>query len=750
MSRAPVAIAPAPAPSAPPFHDAEASGQEKPLLDVRNLTVAYADKTVVRDVSFSVPAGGTLALIGESGSGKSTIARAVLRLLAGRKASATGQIDIGGEDTTALSDRAFLRLRGRVLGFVPQDPSNSLNPVRTIGSQALEAAALVTTARTGALRRRLVLEALERVGLPDPERVFESFPHQLSGGQLQRVLIALAIIPGPDLIVADEPTSALDATVQQQILDLLASLRQELGLGILLITHDLAVAAEQADDVVVLRDGRIQESGPTARVFATPATTYTRKLQADAPGLHPHRFDEIREARDKKLSEGADDESGKAQGALPHRGAAPVEPPVRVELRGVSRSFHTQNRSVRALEDVSFSVRRGRTHALVGESGSGKSTAARILLGLEVPDAGSILIDDRPVQVNDSRELRALRRNLQIVYQNPYTSLNPRFTVGRIVREPLDLYRAGDPSQRRQQVRWALEAVHLSAELASRRASELSGGQRQRVAIARALVLHPEVLVLDEPTSALDVTVQASILEVLAKLQRDLGLTYLFISHDLGVVRQFADTMTVLRRGQVVESGRVTNVFTSPGDDYTRRLISSIPARRHEAEAPTPKAPSKEREAERITWVHTDWDDERVSDLQRSMREEIGPRYAALREAGSPPAMVPQRKDVAEVVLALVDDVPAATGTLHRLPDRWEVKRLFVDPSHRGLGLARQTLARVEQAARDRGATKIYLQTGNRQPEAISLYQREGWIRTDVYEPYDPDDGISVCFYKEL
>ena len=529
------------------------------LLQVEDLHVSYGPSEVVRGVSFAVGEGRALALIGESGSGKSTIARAVLRLLGSRRARVDGSITVRGREITGLREREFLPLRGRVLGFVPQDPGSSLNPVRSIGAQALEAAALVPGARSRAQREALVVSALERVGLPEPQRIADSFPHQLSGGQLQRVLIALAILPGPRLLVADEPTSALDVTVQEQILDLLDELRRELGIGVLLITHDLAVAAARADEVVVLQDGSIQEAGPTDSVFTAPRSPYTRALQADVPGLNPDRFAGLRAERDERHpAAGAD---------------------LQVDVRGISRTFRTREREVRALADVSFTIPRGRTHALVGESGSGKSTAARALLGLETMDAGTLDVGGVEVDPSDPRALRELRRHLQIVHQNPFTSLDPRFTVGRIVREPLDLYRVGDRAAREERAAWALEAVRLPERLRDRRPGALSGGQRQRVAIARALALQPDVLVLDEPTSALDVTVQAGILEVLATLQRDLGLTYLFISHDLGVVRQFADTLTVLRRGEVVESGSVEEVFAAPREEYTRALISSIPAR---------------------------------------------------------------------------------------------------------------------------------------------------------------------------
>ena len=556
---------------------------EEPLLQVRDLSVAYGPTEVVHGVSFAVGAGKALALIGESGSGKSTIARAVLRLLGSRRARVDGSITVQGREVTTLRDREFLPLRGRVLGFVPQDPGSSLPPVRSIGSQALEAAALVPGAGRREEQEALVRGAFERVGLPDPQRIIESFPHQLSGGQLQRVLIALAILPGPTLLVADEPTSALDVTVQKQILDLLDSLRRELGIGILLITHDLSIAAQRADEVVVLQQGRIQEAGPTSSVFTAPSAEYTRSLQADVPGLNPDRFADLRAERDQKHPLTGDQRPEEPDG---RQGAD-----AQVRVSGISRTFRTRSREVAALRDVSLSIPRGRTHALVGESGSGKSTAARALLGLETVDAGTLRVGEHEVRAQDRRALREVRRHLQIVHQNPFTSLDPRFAVGRIVREPLDLYRVGTRAEREERTRWALEAVRLPQELVGRRPGALSGGQRQRVAIARALALRPKVLVLDEPTSALDVTVQAGILDVLATLQRDLGLTYLFISHDLAVVRQFADTLSVLRRGEVVESGEVTAIFDSPQHAYTRELLASVPVRGAAGVPGSPDAP---------------------------------------------------------------------------------------------------------------------------------------------------------------
>jgi peptide/nickel transport system ATP-binding protein len=529
------------------------------LLSVEGLTVAYGDQRVVHDVGFTLERGQSLALIGESGSGKSTIARTVLRLLPPRARILGGRITFGGRDMLGLGERQFRPLRGRELGFVPQDPGNALNAVRTIGSQAQEAARLLAEPGTGARRAR-ILETFRQVGLTDPEQVYGSYPHQLSGGMLQRVLIGLAVLPRPALLVADEPTSGLDVTIQRRILDLFAELQESLGIGLLFITHDLAVAAGRADTLVVLKDGVVQEQGPSAQVFEAPRSQYARELQADVPALNPDRY---------RAGHAAGSASGRRDGE-----AAATQ----IDVRSVSKTFTVGARQIAAVRDVSFSVRRGTTHALVGESGSGKTTAVRLLLGLEQPDAGEIVIGDQSVRSHSREQWRTLRRHLQLVYQNPFTSLDPTWRVERIVREPLDRFGVGGKAERRDRVREALGSVGLAESMLSRRPAHLSGGQRQRVAIARALVLRPDVVVLDEPTSALDVTVQAGLIDLLFRLQAELSLTYLFVSHDLSLVRQLADTVSVLQRGRVVEEGPVQEIFSRPRHSYTEALLDAIPA----------------------------------------------------------------------------------------------------------------------------------------------------------------------------
>ncbi|MBO9101031.1 MULTISPECIES: dipeptide ABC transporter ATP-binding protein [unclassified Rhizobium] len=528
-----------------------------PLLQADGLSVSYGQKEVVSSVGFELGRGKSLALIGESGSGKSTIARAVLRLLpnGGR---ASGRIAFEGQEILGLPERRFRPLRGRAIGFVPQDPGNSLNPVRTIGVQAMEAAALLDEPDK-AIRKALVLDTFAQVGLDNPQRVFDSYPHQLSGGMLQRVLIGLAVLPRPALLIADEPTSALDVTIQKKILDLLSRLQRELDMSLLLITHDLAIAAERTDALVVLKDGVVQEAGSTTAVFSSPTSAYTKKLHADVPVLNPNRYAALRDPGFRML---------KAVGGKSSK----------IEVSAVTKNFTVGNKVVTAVDKVSFSVPAGTTHALVGESGSGKTTTIRLLLGLEQPDIGQIWVSGEELTGRSQASLRSVWRHLQIVYQNPFTSLDPSWKVEELVREPLDRFKIGTRKEQVERVREALKDVGLAEDFLSRKPGALSGGQRQRVAIARALVLKPDVIVLDEPTSALDVSVQAGIVEVLLSLQAKLGLTYVFVSHDLALVRQLAHTVSVMQRGRIVEHGTVADIFDNPQQPYTVSLLEAIPS----------------------------------------------------------------------------------------------------------------------------------------------------------------------------
>lgn len=522
------------------------------VLTVENLRISYLSqrewREVVHNVSFNVKRGEMLAFVGESGSGKTTTAQAIIGLLADNARRDSGRISINGEDISNWSAKRLDGLRGARISLVPQDPGNSLNPVKTIGAQVGEILRLHQKS-SAAERKEQVLALLTKVGLSHPEQRFDQYPHQLSGGMKQRVLIAIAIALEPDLIIADEPTSALDVTVQKRILDLLDTLRRESGTAVLFVTHDLALAAERADRLLVFRHGEIQEHGATGDVVRTPQHAYTRQLLSDL--------------------------QGSTLAIAPTSGRILATPAIRVE--GISKRFSLGHSHLQALDAVSFEVKRGSTHALVGESGSGKTTLARILLGFEKADIGHVSIDGIDAGHLSREALRQLRRKIQFVYQNPFASLDPRQTLFEIIEEPLKNFDRLNVEARRQRVETVAARVALAPELLSRTARELSGGQRQRVAIARALILEPTILVLDEATSALDVTVQAQILALLQQLQQQLGLTYLFITHDLATVRRIAHSVTVLRAGRVVEHGEVSRLFAAPQHDYTRELIAAIP-----------------------------------------------------------------------------------------------------------------------------------------------------------------------------
>jgi peptide/nickel transport system ATP-binding protein len=544
------------------------TGEALPVLEVENLSVSYRDghsgaQRVVDGVGFRILPGEVVALVGESGSGKTTTAQAVIGLLAENGRLDGGAIRLAGTDISGWSQKRLDAIRGARISLIPQDPGSSLNPVKTIGAQVEE---ILTIHRRGdrVANRARVIELLGRVGLSDPALRATQYPHELSGGMKQRVLIAIAIALQPALIIADEPTSALDVTVQRRILDLIDELRREFGTAVLLVTHDLGVAADRADRLVVLQGGRIQEQGPTAEVLAAPRSPYTRQLLADAPSLAKAEF------RGPRPQAGADD-------------AIVVEALVQ-DFAAAGR----RGEPFRAVDGVSFAVRRGTTHALVGESGSGKTTTVRAVVGFQKPSSGRILINGTDPATLKGEALRRFRRTIQLVYQNPFGSLDPRQTIFEIIEEPLLNFDRLPKAERAAKVQDMLDRVGLPRAVLTRRPRALSGGQRQRVAIARALVLDPQVLVLDEAVSALDVTVQAQILALLDELQKELGLTYLFISHDLAVVRQISDTVSVLHNGRQVDSGTVEDVFLRPGSAYTRELLDAIPG---SARLPAGKVP---------------------------------------------------------------------------------------------------------------------------------------------------------------
>ncbi|MEV0904506.1 ABC transporter ATP-binding protein [Streptomyces hokutonensis] len=537
---------------------------EGAALEIRGLSVSYRTRggtvAAVRDVDLDVRRGEVTAVVGESGSGKSTTAHAITRLLAANATIDAGTIRFGRHDLTALSEAELRTVRGAQIGLVPQDPSVSLNPVKRIGEQVAE----VLRIHGLATRRSAPSEAIDilhRAGLPDAATRARQYPHELSGGMRQRALIAIAIAARPRLIIADEPTSALDVTVQRVILDHLQGLTEELGTAILLVTHDLGVAADRAQRLVVMSQGRVVEAGATREVLADPQHEYTRGLLASAPSL----------TTAVPRTEAT---------APPATGTAPL-----VELRNAVKEFRLpradgESRTLRAVDDVSLTLHRGRTLALVGESGSGKSTTARLVLRLTDASSGHILFDGADITTARGPQARQLRRRAQLVYQNPYASLDPRFSIGEVITEPLRAFKVGDRASRLDRARELLDRVALPAATLDRRPAELSGGQRQRVAIARALALSPDLVVCDEPVSALDVSVQAQVLDLLAELQADTGVAYLFISHDLAVVRQIAHEVAVMRAGRIVETGAPEDLFTHPRHEYTRELLAAIPGRR--------------------------------------------------------------------------------------------------------------------------------------------------------------------------
>ncbi|SDR87234.1 ABC transporter ATP-binding protein [Agrococcus carbonis] len=538
--------------------------KKQPLLEVSGLKVEFTTQdglvTAVHEASLTIGRGETLAIVGESGSGKSTTAMAVIGLLPGNGRVTAGSIRLDGDELVGASEGRMRSVRGRRIGLVPQDPMSNLNPVARIGTQVAE-----TLLAHGLATRKdvdqKVVETLEAAGLPDAAERAKQYPHEFSGGMRQRALIAIGLACRPDLLIADEPTSALDVTVQRTILDQLESMTQELGTSVLLITHDLGLAAERAQQVVVMHRGRVVEQGPAKQILEQPQHPYTQSLVKAAPSVAMAR---LRPEDFGSTSQGAD---------------APAAADAIVEFEGVGKEFHVRGRRepFKAVDDVSLTVPRGTTVSIVGESGSGKTTTARMLLKAIEPTSGTVRFEGKDVFALSREEQREFRQRVQPVFQDPYSSLNPMFTIERIIEEPLAFYRKGSKPERRRRVLELLDQVALPASMARRYPSELSGGQRQRVAIARALALKPDVVVCDEPVSALDVLVQDQILRLLRDLQDELGLSYLFISHDLAVVRLISDYVAVMQNGRLVEAATSEEIFTNPRDPYTRKLLASIP-----------------------------------------------------------------------------------------------------------------------------------------------------------------------------
>ncbi|GHH78258.1 dipeptide ABC transporter ATP-binding protein [Promicromonospora soli] len=547
-----------------------------PLLEVKDLQISFTTATgtidAVRGVDLTVYPGQSVAIVGESGSGKSTTAHAIIDLLPGTGRVTGGSITFGGRELVGLKRKQTEDLRGREIGLVPQDPMSNLNPVWRIGTQIDEALVANGFQGSRAERTARVAELLGEAGLPDAARRARQYPHEFSGGMRQRALIAIGLASRPKLLIADEPTSALDVTVQKRILDHLDDLTAELGIAVLFITHDLGLAAERAEHLVVMYKGKVVESGPAAQILKDPQHEYTKRLVASAPSLASRRIQSAHE-RGQEADELLAD----------HPDASATAAPEVVVAKDLTKVFHIRgsrpgaSTDFTAVDSVDFALPKGRTLALVGESGSGKSTAANMVLGLLEPTAGTVMFDGRDVAKMSPKEQFALRRRVQPVFQNPYGSLDPQFSVFRSIEEPLVLHRVGDRKSREARVRELLDMVSLPQATMRRFPNELSGGQRQRIAIARALALKPEVLVLDEAVSALDVLVQAQILTLLNDLQAELGLSYLFITHDLAVVRQIADLVAVMKDGSIVEHASTDEVFDNPQQEYTRDLLAAIP-----------------------------------------------------------------------------------------------------------------------------------------------------------------------------
>ena len=582
------------------------NAESDPLLEITDLEVAFRSSTglvpAVRKANLTLYPGQSVAIVGESGSGKSTLAHAVIGLLPGTGRVTGGMIRFQGRDITHLGPQELTALRGSSIGLVPQDPMSNLNPVWSIGFQVKEA--LRANGLAGVADDRLahliaehtehtehtddtdkpvpsagghidvneqVALLLEQAGLPEASRRAKQYPHEFSGGMRQRALIAIGLAARPDLLIADEPTSALDVTVQRRILDHLQTLVRELGTAMLFITHDLGLAAERAEHIVVMHRGRVVESGPSLEVLQDPRHPYTQRLVKAAPSLASRRI-ESAHARGIQVTD--DELLGASLGSSATEEILRVEHLTKVfEVRGAKG----KDKTLTAVDDVSFGIRKGTTTALVGESGSGKSTVANIILNLIDPTSGKVFHDGVDLSTLGPKELFALRRIMQPVFQNPYGSLDPMYSIFRVVEEPLRVHGIGTAKEREARVAELLDMVSLPRSVMRRYPHELSGGQRQRVAIARALALKPQIVVLDEAVSALDVLVQAQILRLLSDLQAELELTYLFITHDLAVVRQIADDVVVMEHGRIVESGAADELFANPRQDYTRELIRAVP-----------------------------------------------------------------------------------------------------------------------------------------------------------------------------
>lgn len=560
-----------------------------PLLDVKDLTVVYPTRagkfTAVRDVNFSVEPGEILGIVGESGAGKSTISTAVTRLIDYPGYIESGHINLAGTDLMALSEDQMQRVRGKRIGVIFQDPLTALNPVLTVGFQIMETVRLHLGLTGDALRARAV-ELLRQVGIPDPEHRLSQYPHQFSGGMRQRVVIAIALAGEPELLLADEPTTALDVSIQSEILGLIRDLCHQRQLGVILITHDMAVINEVTDRVAVMLHGRMIEIDKTANIINRPKHQYTQSLIAAVPrtDVKLDRFELVHASADAEGLSTTETMSRRLtwfDGI--ERAAHRDEPLVKVEnisidfvkTKGFIKRFNTY---FRAVNNVSFEIKQGETFGLVGESGSGKSTVAKMIIGLESPLEGRITYNGRDITnlAHDSR-LRAQNVDMQIIFQDPFSSLNPRMRVREIISEPVIHHGMANQREARDLAADVLQRVGLDADAGAKYPHQFSGGQRQRICIARALVMRPRFLICDEPTSALDVSIQASLLNLLKDLQDDLGLTMLFISHDLAVIRQMCDRIAVMRYGELCEVADSETLFEHPRHEYTQELLRLMP-----------------------------------------------------------------------------------------------------------------------------------------------------------------------------
>ncbi len=554
--------------------------KDNSILEVKGLSVAFGDRTVVDNVSYALHRGRTLGIVGESGSGKSVSSMALMGLLP-KKATVSGTAMLNGTNLLNLTEDEFRAIRGRRIGMIFQEPMTSLNPVQKCGAQVVEMLRQHEDVSDKEARERII-ELFREVLLPRPEKIFDSYPHELSGGQKQRVMIAMALINHPDILIADEPTTALDVTVQKTILELLKSLQEKYGISIIFITHDLGVIAQIADDILVMYRGKVVEQGPADAILHNPQEPYTKGLLACRPPLdsRPERLPTVEDylsneefgMRNEELADASIDSTFNIQ----HSTLISVKN-LTVEYTLKKSLFGKPLQTLKGVDGISFDIMEGETLGLVGESGCGKTTLGRALLRLIDHNSGSISYRGRSLDKLSDHEMRALRPKLQIIFQDPYSSLNPRITIGDAIAEPLAVHSRESRISRRDTVIELMEQVGLQSDWYNRYPHELSGGQRQRVCIARALILQPELVVCDESVSALDVSVQAQVLNLLNDLKRRYHYTYLFITHDLSVVKFLSDRIMVMQQGRIVESGTPDELFANPQTEYTRTLISAIP-----------------------------------------------------------------------------------------------------------------------------------------------------------------------------